>query len=61
MAERSGLKAFSTIDSKESFDEVSKRIRGAMKERGLKRESEGDTTESSWDMAESDEESKKER
>jgi len=48
------LKAFSSLDGKESFDEVSKRIRGAMRERGRKRgESEGGetATESSWDMA----------
>lgn len=66
------LKPLSTIDgTKNSLDEVSKRIRGAMKERGRKRESEGETgTESSWDMADSgamtpksdvDEESKKDR
>lgn len=62
------LKAFSTLDNKESFDEVSKRIRGAMRERGRKRESEVGT-ESSWDMASDgrvtptteDEEPKKER
>lgn len=48
-----GMKAFSTLDS----DEVSKRIRGAMRERGRKRESE----EGSWDMADSDDESKKEK
>lgn len=45
------MKGFSTLDGKESFDEVSKRIRGAMRERGRKRgESEGGT-EDSWDMA----------
>lgn len=46
------IKAFSTLDNKESFAEVSKRIRGAMRERGRKRESEGAETgtESSWDM-----------
>ncbi|KIW14217.1 hypothetical protein PV08_06998 [Exophiala spinifera] len=58
------LKALSTLNTTESFDEVSKRIRGAMRERGRKRESEGmDTgTESSWDMAsEGDEEPKKEK
>lgn len=31
------LKSFSTLDSKASFDEVSMKIRGAMKERGQKR------------------------
>lgn len=66
-----GLQAFSSVDNKESFDEVSKRIRGAMRERGRKRESEGieTATESSWDMASDgqmtptseDEEPKKER
>lgn len=58
-----GLRAFSTMESPVSFDEVSKRIRGAMRERGRKRESEGDLTESSWDMADhdSDEEPKKEK
>lgn len=57
------LRAFSTMDTKESFDEVSKRIRGAMRERGRKRESESDLTESSWDMAESggEEEAKKDK
>ena len=33
------LKAFSTIDSKESYDEVTKRIRGAMSARGKQRQS----------------------
>ncbi|KIV97855.1 hypothetical protein PV10_01559 [Exophiala mesophila] len=66
-----GLRPFSSVDNKESFDEVSKRIRGAMRERGRKRESEGieTATESSWDMASDgqmtpaseDEEPKKER
>lgn len=56
------LTGLSSLDLKESFDEVSKRIRGAMRERGRKRESEGELTESSWDMADSDdEETKKER
>jgi len=65
------IKAFSTLNDRESFDEVSKRIRGAMRERGRKRESEGAETgtESSWDMASDgqktptteDEEPKKER
>ncbi|KAK5191340.1 Glycerol-3-phosphate/dihydroxyacetone phosphate acyltransferase [Exophiala xenobiotica] len=58
------IKALSTLGGRESFDEVSKRIRGAMRERGRKRESEGaDTgTESSWDMAsDGDDEPKKER
>lgn len=33
----SSLKGRSTVDSKEAFDDVSKRIRGAMKERGQRR------------------------
>ncbi|KAI9782764.1 MAG: hypothetical protein M1816_001716 [Peltula sp. TS41687] len=33
------IKAFSTLDSKEGFDEVSLKIRGAMKERGMERTS----------------------
>ncbi|KIX05166.1 uncharacterized protein Z518_06038 [Rhinocladiella mackenziei CBS 650.93] len=47
------VRALSTLDNRESFDEVSKRIRGAMRERGRKRESEAAETgtESSWDMA----------
>ncbi|KAL2386385.1 acetyltransferase [Blastomyces gilchristii SLH14081] len=45
------LKAFSTLNSKESFDEVSKRIRGAMKERGrLRRKQSG---EFGWEVASS--------
>ena len=50
-----GLKGFTSLENtKDSLEEVSKRIRGAMKERGRKRESEGETgTESSWDMASS--------
>lgn len=55
------LRGLSSLDSKESLDEVSKRIRGAMRERGRKRESEGELTESSWDMADSEEEAKKKR
>lgn len=49
----SALKPFSAMTDKASLDEVSKRIRGAMRERGRKRESEGveTGTESSWDMA----------
>lgn len=49
------IKAFSSIDTKESLDEVSKRIRGAMQERGKersRRQSEGEG-EGSWDMASS--------
>jgi len=45
------LKAFSSIDTKESLDEVSKRIRGAMQERGKERTRRQSEGESSWDMA----------
>ena len=59
------MKPFSSIDSKASLDEVSQRIRGAMQERGRKRESEGEDTESSYDMmtpgSEGEEEAKKDR
>jgi glycerol-3-phosphate O-acyltransferase/dihydroxyacetone phosphate acyltransferase len=47
------LKAFSSIDTKESLDEVSKRIRGAMQERGKERSRRQSEGESSWDMADS--------
>lgn len=51
------IKAFSSLNTQEGFDEVSQKIRGAMRERGRKRESEAETgTESSWDMAGDDEE-----
>jgi glycerol-3-phosphate O-acyltransferase / dihydroxyacetone phosphate acyltransferase len=45
------LKAFSSINTKESLDEVSKRIRGAMQERGKERSRRQSEGESSWDMA----------
>ena len=45
------IKAFSSIDTKESLDEVSKRIRGAMQERGKERSRRQSEGESSWDMA----------
>jgi len=51
----------STLESKESYDEVSKRIRGAMKERGRRRESEAEATESSWDITDGEDETKKQR
>jgi glycerol-3-phosphate O-acyltransferase/dihydroxyacetone phosphate acyltransferase len=41
------LKAFSTIDSKEGFDEVSKKIRGAMEERSHRRRS---SATDGWEM-----------
>jgi glycerol-3-phosphate O-acyltransferase/dihydroxyacetone phosphate acyltransferase len=46
------MKPFNSVnvDSKASLDEVSQRIRGAMRERGRKRESEGGDTEESFDM-----------
>lgn len=47
------LKAFSSIDTKEGLDEVSKRIRGAMQERGKERSRRQSEGESSWDMADS--------
>ncbi|RMD44195.1 hypothetical protein DV735_g1020, partial [Chaetothyriales sp. CBS 134920] len=52
-SDRAGLRGLTTIDSPESVDQLSKRIRGAMRERGKKRESESveTGTESSWDMA----------
>ncbi len=46
------VKGFSTMNSKESLDEVSKRIRGAMRERGEER-SRRRSEEGSWDMADS--------
>jgi glycerol-3-phosphate O-acyltransferase/dihydroxyacetone phosphate acyltransferase len=36
------VQGFSTLESKESFDEVSKKIRGAMRERGARRRSESE-------------------
>jgi glycerol-3-phosphate O-acyltransferase / dihydroxyacetone phosphate acyltransferase len=47
------IKAFSLMDHKESFDEVSKRIRGAMQERGKERSRRQSEGEDSWDMASS--------
>ena len=49
------IKAFSSMDHKESFDEVSKRIRGAMQQRGKQRTRRHSEGESSWDMASSGE------
>jgi glycerol-3-phosphate O-acyltransferase / dihydroxyacetone phosphate acyltransferase len=48
------MKPFSNINSVASLDEVSQRIRGAMRERGRKRQSEGGDTESSFDMVEAE-------
>jgi glycerol-3-phosphate O-acyltransferase / dihydroxyacetone phosphate acyltransferase len=59
------LKAFSQINSKDSLDEVSKKIRGAMRERGRERRRRSE--DSTWDMASSgsgtppNEESKKDQ
>lgn len=44
------MKPFSSVDSKASLDEVSQRIRGAMRERGRNRESESGDTEGSFEM-----------
>ncbi|KAF2733444.1 CTR1 suppressor protein [Polyplosphaeria fusca] len=43
------LKAFSTLDGKDSLDEVSKKIRGAMRDRGRRRSSGADGWEASSD------------
>ena len=43
------VKAFSTLNSKESFDEVSKKIRGAMQERG-KRRRKSEEGSGGWDF-----------
>lgn len=48
------IQAFSTISSKESLDEVSKKIRGAMRERGKQRRrksEEGGSMSGSWSLA----------
>ncbi|MCJ1274906.1 hypothetical protein MMC21_002704 [Puttea exsequens] len=44
------VRGFSSISSKESLDEVSKRIRGAMKERGQKRRKRSEDGESGWEV-----------
>lgn len=44
------VKGFSTLDSKEAFEDVTKRITGAMRERGRKRNSEG---KDGWEVASS--------
>lgn len=47
--------AMSSMNSKESMDEVSKKIRGAMRERGRRRHSEDLVDgESGWEMTEAD-------
>ena len=45
------VKAFSTLNSEESFDEVSKKIRGAMQERGKERRRKSEEGSGSWDFA----------
>lgn len=48
------VKGFSTISSKESLEEVSKKIRGAMRERGKERRRRSEDGSGSWDFADSD-------
>jgi glycerol-3-phosphate O-acyltransferase/dihydroxyacetone phosphate acyltransferase len=47
------LKSFSTISSKESLDEVSKKIRGAMQERGQQRRRKSEDGSGRFDMLDS--------
>ena len=47
------VKGFSTISSKATLDEVSKKIRGAMKERGKERRRKSEDGSGSWDFADS--------
>ena len=47
------VQGFSTISSKESLDEVSKKIRGAMKERGKERRRKSQDESGNWDFADS--------
>ncbi|KAL2040855.1 hypothetical protein N7G274_006313 [Stereocaulon virgatum] len=47
------VKAFSAISSKESLDEVSKKIRGAMRERGKERRRKSEEGSGNWDFADS--------
>lgn len=48
------VKGFSTISSKESLEEVSKKIRGAMRERGKERRRKSEDGSGSWDFGDSD-------
>lgn len=48
------IKGFSTISSKESLEEVSKKIRGAMRERGKERRRKSEDGSGSWDFADSE-------
>lgn len=47
------VKGFSTISSKESLEEVSQKIRGAMRERGQERRRKSEDESGSWDFADS--------
>lgn len=47
------IKSFSTISSKESLDEVSKKIRGAMRDRGQARRRKSEDAAEGWDLADS--------
>ena len=47
------VKGFSTISSKEGLEEVSKKIRGAMRERGQERRRKSEDGSRSWDVADS--------
>lgn len=49
----SGVKGFSAISSKETLDEVSKKIRGAMRERGMERRRKSEEGIGSWEFADS--------
>ncbi len=53
------LKGFSTLNSKESFNEVSKKIRGAMRERGQMRRRKSEEAREEEESSEDDEERKK--
>jgi len=53
------LKSFSTLDTKGGFDEVSMKIRGAMRERGQIRRRESEAVRGDGDDVDSDEEEKK--
>lgn len=47
------VKGFSTISSKETLDEVSQKIRGAMRERGKERRRKSEDGSGNWDFADS--------
>lgn len=47
------VKSFSTISSKETLDEVSQKIRGAMRERGKERRRKSEDGSGSWEFADS--------